>query len=180
MAHSVVDVVIHQYAFHLDYAHTLVADLDEKQMQTSAGPGHENHPAFTLGHLCIASAMICEDLGLERDLPAGWAELFERAGPADRQLPQAQSVFPSKQALLDELVRQHERVVAALRDADLTAFDGAMKWWLDRWMPSGLEAIVFLCTSHEAMHLGQLAAWRRAMGLPAAMAQMGGPRRAGS
>ncbi|MHC5109418.1 MAG: DinB family protein [Planctomycetota bacterium] len=173
MAQSVIEIVTRQYSFHLDYARQLVADLDESQMQAVPGIGHENHPTFVLGHLCIASAMICEELGLEREQPAGWGELYDRAGPRDRRIPSIQADAPSKIELLDELARQHGRVEAALPRADFTALGVSTQWMLDQWMPTKLDAIVFLCTSHEAMHLGQLAAWRRAMGFPAAMAQMG-------
>ena len=87
---------LHQYAFNLEYARRLVGDVPAGLMCTSGGVGLENHPAFTIGHLVTGSSLGCALLGLDRDAPAGWAELFERKGPADRRLPEADaSRYPS-------------------------------------------------------------------------------------
>ena len=46
------------------------------------------------------------DLGLERDLPDGWRELFERRGPGDPRLPDPQrDRYPPMNELLDEVRR---------------------------------------------------------------------------
>ena len=39
-------------------------------------------------------------------------------------------------------------------------------------MPTLGDAVVFFAVSHEAMHLAQVAAWRRARGLPSALASV--------
>lgn len=164
------DPILDEYAFNLEYARRLVADVPDDWMARSAGPGHENHPAFTLGHLVIGSAIAAEILGLDRDVPSGWAELFERQGPGDRRLPsEVAGVYPPKHELLAALTRQHERVAAGVRKADAAVLETPFEWRLDEWMPTMGGVLAFLCTAHEAMHLGQLAAWRRAMGLPAAL-----------
>jgi hypothetical protein len=161
------------YAFNLVYAAKLVADLDAAQMVAVPGRGHENHPAFTLGHLCVAAAMVAEDSGAGRDLPGGWTELFERRGPSDRRLPDADAGgYPPKRALLAELERQHGRALAGLDRAGSERLAARAQWRLDLWLPTELDAAMFMCVTHEALHLGQLAAWRRAMGLPAAMAAL--------
>lgn len=167
------DLLERAYAFNLDYARQLVADLDPQQMTHVPGPGHENHPTFTLGHLCTGAALAAAWLGVPRDLPEGWDVLFERRGPSDRRLPDDGAEWPSKEALLAELARQHARVIAALRAAPPAKLAKLAEWRLDAWMPRMLDGLGFLLVGHEMMHLGQLAAWRRAMQLPAAMAQMG-------
>ncbi|UCG16922.1 MAG: DinB family protein [Phycisphaerales bacterium] len=165
------DPILDEYAFNLVYARRLVADVPDEWMARSAGPGHENHPAFALGHLVIASAIAAEILGLDRDVPPGWAELFERQGPGDRRFPsEVAEAYPPKHELLAALMRQHERVTAGIRNADPTTLETPFKWRLNEWMPTTGGVLTFLCTAHEALHLGQLAAWRRAMGLPAALA----------
>ncbi len=162
--------VLNEYAFNLDYAGLLVADVPDELMCRSGGAGHENHPAFTLGHLVIGSAIAAEILGLERGVPDGWAELFERQGPTDRRLPPDDpGLYPPKGELLEELGRQHKRVAAAIKAADAATLDRPHEWRMDRWMPNVAGVLTFLCTAHEAMHIGQLAAWRRAMGLPSAL-----------
>ena len=95
---------IRLYAWNLKYARALVADLSADQCTESGGAGLENHPAWTIGHLVSASDMLAEDLGLERDLPEGWRELFERRGPGDPRLPNAErNKYPSMAELLSEL-----------------------------------------------------------------------------
>jgi uncharacterized damage-inducible protein DinB len=38
-----------------------------------------------------------------------------------------------------------------------------------KYFPTVGDQMVFMMTAHEMDHLGQMAAWRRAMGLPPAM-----------
>ncbi len=158
------------------YAHQLTADLTPEQMVLSGGKGHENHPAFTLGHLVTAADMAAQDLGLASEMPEGWAELFGRRGPADRRLPPIGSslnAYPSREALLAELHRQHGRILSALVTLPAGRLnDRAEPWMLQAYFPTVGETLLFMTAVHAATHLGQLAAWRRALGLPAAMAKM--------
>ena len=163
--------VLQEYAFNLAYARLLVADVSQEAMCQSGGAGLENHPAFTIGHLVTGSSQGCAVLGLDRDEPDGWAELFERKGPGDRRLPESDaSKYPGRDELIAELARQHERLTAAIHAASEAQLDTPCSWQFDNWMPNVRGVLTFLCTGHEALHLGQLAAWRRAMGLPAALA----------
>jgi len=167
---------IRLYAWNLKYAHVLVADLSQAQCTQSCGPGHENHPAWTIGHLVTGSDILAEDLGLERQSPDGWRELFERRGPGDPRLPTLErSAYPPMNVLLAEFERQHVRVenawramLAAAHSAD-SILTAPLAWRFDDALPTLSDAVVFLAVSHEAMHLGQLAAWRRACGLPSAL-----------
>jgi uncharacterized damage-inducible protein DinB len=120
--------------------------------------------------------MLAEDLGLERDLSEEWRELFERRGPGDPRLPDpARDAYPPMETLLAELERQHSRVERAWRDklanggASGTELEASIDWRFGDALPTLSDATVFLAVSHEAMHLGQLAAWRRARGLPSAL-----------
>ena len=164
---------IRLYAWNLGYAMALVGDLSVAQCTESAGPGFENHPAWTIGHLVTGSDILAEDLGLERDLPEGWKELFERRGPGDPRLPDPDpAAYPPMEELLAELGRQHSRVEQAWREKLTedgpggTGLEAPIKWRFCEALPTLGDATVFLAVSHEAMHLGQLAAWRRAQGLP--------------
>ncbi|MBK8913287.1 MAG: DinB family protein [Phycisphaerales bacterium] len=159
--------------FHLEYARRLVGDLSREQMTAVPGPGHENHPAFTIGHLVTGLDMIAQDLGHASDLPAGWDDLFLRRGPADRRLPPTIAPFPSCADLLGEFERQTVRVAESLNEIDNAWLSARSEpWKLSEYLPSNLDGVLFMVCAHQAMHLGQLASWRRAMNLPAAMAQM--------
>jgi transposase-like protein len=164
------------YAWNLRYARALVADLSPAQWTEAGGPGLENHPAWTIGHLVTGSDILAEDLGLERDLPEGWRELFERRGPGDPRLPDPErEAYPPMEALLAELERQHGRVERAWRQkleegsADGGELERPLEWRFGDALPTLGDTVVFLAVSHEAMHLGQLAAWRRARGLPSGL-----------
>jgi len=162
---------IRLYAWNLQYAKALVKDLSEEQYTESGGPGLENHPAWTIGHLVTGSDMLAEDLGLERDVPEDWRELFERRGPGDPRLPDAErDAYPPMPALLAELGRQHVRVERVWREKLAEGgLDVPLEWRFGDALPTLRDAVGFFAVNHEAMHLGQLAAWRRARGLPSAL-----------
>ncbi len=46
-----IEPLLANYSLNLRYAQVLVEDLADGDMTCSGGPGLENHPAFTLGHL---------------------------------------------------------------------------------------------------------------------------------
>jgi hypothetical protein len=158
------------YAWNLRYAEALVADLGAEQWARSGGPGLENHPAWTIGHLVTGADLVAQDLGLPSDLPDGWAELFLRRGPGDPRMPEGDpAAYPSGEDLLRELRRQHERVDRAWRSTAAERWATEEDWAFGRDLPTLADATVFMAATHEALHLGQLAAWRRAMGLPSAL-----------
>lgn len=164
---------IRQYDFNLAYAQALVADLSPAQMTTVPAKGFENHAAFTLGHLVTGSALCAKYLGGAYELPDGWSDLFLRRGPGDPRMPlEDVKAYPSREALLKELERQHELVKELLLVADAAVLEGAFKWRFSERMPRLIDAVTFLCVNHEAMHLGQLAGWRRALGLESALGGM--------
>ncbi len=167
---NTIESILLQYDFNLSFAKKLVEDLDKVQMTTSPYPGFENHPAFTLGHLVTGSAMMAEDLGGTYDIPEGWKELFQRNGPGDPRMPSGDlNSYPEKNVLLNELEKQHEIVKEILRNIDEKKLNESVKWRFDKFFPSLLDLTFFICVNHEAMHLGQLSAWRRAMKLPTAL-----------
>ncbi len=168
-----IDHIIRQYDFNLLYAKALVADLSETQMTMMPSKGLENHAAWTLGHLVTGSAMTAEDLGATFEIPENWEELFLRKGPGDPRKPDPDpSKYPSKKELLQELEKQHNKVKIYLSKIDLTQLEKPLKWRFGDQMPTLLDVVTFMCINHEAMHLGQLAGWRRALGMPSALAEI--------
>lgn len=165
--------IIHQYDFNLRYAEALVADLSSAQMTQVPAKGFENHAAFTLGHLVSGSALTARNLGGVMEMRDGWRELFLRRGPGDPNLPTSDvERYPSKSELLSELSRQHELVKELLLKATPEVLEAPFKWRFSSYMPRFLDMLHFMCVNHEAMHLGQLAGWRRALGLPSALAEL--------
>jgi uncharacterized damage-inducible protein DinB len=155
--------VLHTYGMNLGFAKRLVGDLSDDQM--CAQPhGVVNHPTWSLGHLAVAADAAGGVLGLISELPAGWAETFKTGGTPspDKRL------FPRKDEVLGVLEAQHARVARALSDADPAALARPHPNEKRRsHFPTVGDFAIFLMTAHEMDHLGQIAAWRRAMGLGA-------------
>jgi hypothetical protein len=165
--------IIAAFAWNLRYAEALVADLTDETWCESAGPGLENHAAWTLGHLISGADILAEDLGLEREMNLRWRELFERRGPGDPRLPDPDPAsYPSIADVMAEFRHQHERVAHQWRTLPEDKLAAPLEWRFDGEFPTTGGAALFLAVTHEAMHLGQLAAWRRARGLPSALARM--------
>lgn len=169
---SMVNTIIKQFDFNLAFANKLVEDVSEEQMTVIPSQGLENHPAFTLGHLASGSAMTVEDLGGDFILPDGWKDFFLRKGPGDPRQPLLEEKYPLKNELLVELEKQHNKVKSHLLAATPEQLAASVQWRFGRFMPTLLDAVLFMCVSHEAMHLSQLSAWRRAMGLPTALGNL--------
>lgn len=167
-----VEPIIKQFDFNLAFANKLVEDVGEEQMTVIPSKGLENHPAFTLGHLASGSAMMVEDLGGEFILPEGWRELFLRKGPGDPRQPLLDEKYPLKNELLVELEKQHNEVKSLLLVVTSEQLAAPIQWRFGRFMPTLLDAVLFMCVNHEAMHLSQLSAWRRAMNLPTALGNL--------
>jgi len=166
------------FAWNLLYAEALVCDLTGDQWTRPGGPGLENHPAWTLGHLVTGANLTAQDLGLPSELPDGWAELFQRRGPGDPRLPASDAAYPTRDEVLAELRRQHDRVEGACRALEAEHWARTDDWAFGRDLPTLADSTLFMAISHEAMHLGQLAAWRRGQGLPSAMLALAKRRRA--
>ena len=165
--------IIHQLDFNLAYANKLVEDVDDSQMTIKPGPGLDNHPAFTLGHLATAYCNLMNNLTGEFILADGFKEIFLRKGPGDPTLPEADAgAYPSKKELLAELKKQHNRLIDYLLRMDPKKLNADFEWRFSSFFPTYLDRIMFLCVNHYAMHLGQLAAWRRAMNLPSALGEL--------
>lgn len=155
------DHVVYLYGFNLNYAERLVGDVPPEQMADQPG-GVINHPAWSLGHLVVSANHLGQLLGLESALPDGWDQTFATGGvpSSDR------AAFPAKEELLDALRTQHARNAEAFRALDPARFqDPHPNEGARRYFPTVGDVVVFMMTSHEMDHLGQIAAWRRAKGL---------------
>ena len=158
------DHVAYLYGFNLSNAEKLVNDVSPEQMAQQPG-GVINHPAWSLGHLVVSADHLGQLLGLESSLPEGWDKTFATGG-----VPSANGAdYPSKEEILDALKTQHARNTEAFKQADVSTFSNPHPNEKTRaYFPTIGDMVIFMMTSHEMDHLGQIAAWRRAMGLGSA------------
>ena len=162
--------VVFVYGINLKFAKGLVADLTAEQM-CQQPHGVVNHPAWSLGHLAASKVGLLRLLGHDASLPVSWGEDWAGALPGAGGIPSSDpSGFPSKDELVSTFESLHDRVTTAVKAADAATLatpyphEGVRKYF-----PTIGDHVVFLMTSHEMDHLGQLAAWRRAMGLGPAL-----------
>ena len=158
------DHVAFVYGFNLMYAETLVKDLSAEQMVEQPN-GVINHPAWSLGHLVVSANSLGSTLGLESSLPEGWDKTFATGGTPSSDV----SAYPSKDEILSALREQHSRNTEAMKNADPESWAKPHPNEKTRtYFPTVGDMVTFLMTGHEMDHIGQIAAWRRAMGLGSA------------
>jgi hypothetical protein len=143
---------------------TLAAVLNVPEEYMALQPaGARNHPAWTLGHLLFVEAQGARALGLDPELPEGWAG---RYAPGSTPTS-ARAAYAPKQELLERL--------GGLRIALLDRFASMPDASLDRPTPAVVSPFLGHCATigdvllylawHEGYHNGQLAVWRHAAGL---------------
>jgi Protein of unknown function (DUF664). len=154
--------LLRSWANQRDYAQKLVADLSDEDMVSQPVPGVVmNHPAWTLGHLAAYPPVLTAML-------LGQPFTDPMHSPYGRGSMPKESGYPPKAQLLAEFLDGHDRLAAAVEAAPESAWSAPIP--LARWeqrFPEVADAVIYLMLSHEATHLGQISAWRRAGGRPA-------------
>jgi hypothetical protein len=152
----------------LEYAERLVADIPAEIFAHIPHP-QMNHPAFCIGHLSLYPnrlfAMLNRtELVVEK---AGFPELFQ-AGVA---CVEQDGRYPHKDVIVAYYLERYRKMSEILPNVDENAFakpnpvEGKMR----ERMPLVGMAVNFLLNNHNMMHLGQVSAWRRAVGLGPAL-----------
>jgi hypothetical protein len=148
--------------FLIRYCQRLIADIAGERLTEQPCAG-VNHPAWILGHPALTADGSLARLGAPKTLPAEWATLF---GPGSK--PSASpSAYPSK----DELLGAVEQRYQELRQRAASASEEQLSQPTTNprareALPTAREMLAFVLTGHMGVHLGQLSAWRRMIGLP--------------
>lgn len=145
------------------YCRRLVEDLAPDQWLAQPVPGRVmNHPAWITSHLNVYAPIMA---ALCRREPFD-DPLDHRHGQKSKASLDPRE-YAAPELLLAEYGRLHDEAQNALESADDDVF--AEPNPLERWRsvhPLVGDMLVTLMVKHESGHLGQLSAWRRAMGLP--------------
>ena len=157
------NMAVFLYEANLGYAKRLVADLSDDQMVAQPIAGRElNHPAFMLGHLAFVADFGCSLLGHEMTSTPKFKETYSSAAK-----PQGdRTVYLAKADTLAVYEENHARLAAAAVAATPEILHGLPPERMRSRFPTVAHTILHMLTNHEAVHLGQLSAWRRALGLP--------------
>lgn len=148
----------------LSNAERLLKDIPADRFAFMPHP-NMNHPAFCIGHLSLYPNRVFNLVG-RKDLVVekpGYAELFQAGVPCVNE----QKKYPARDELVKHYFDRHRAVGELLpnipEETWLTEnpFEGRFR---DLFPTVGL-AVNFLMGSHQMVHLGQISAWRRAIGL---------------
>ena len=153
---------LHVNRFLVGVGQHLVNELADERLTEQPLPG-VNHPTWILGHLALIADIVGESCGGTRTLPAEWGTLFGQG----TQPSSARGGYPSRSELLrafeESYRRLREQVAAA--GPDLLAQPPTSPRARAAF-PTFKELATFILTGHVGVHLGQLSAWRRMIGLP--------------
>ncbi len=153
--------LIFNHRFNLQFAEMLLEAVPEERICQQPGT-LKNHAAWILGHIAKSCDFAATQFDVASTFPPEWNDLFQRGSQplSDRDL------YPTKAALLTELRRQHEKLDALVEKMDDKVLARPLADEVRRQLfPTEGDFLVFVMVVHEAMHLGQLSAWRRALGL---------------
>lgn len=156
-----IEPVLHSFTYSLGYLREQVEGISAEYMVRQPA-GEPNHPAWTIGHLVFIAQAIGGVAGLKPWLDEGWVKVF---GPGST--PGADA-YPPKEELLAALADAEERLTAAIRGLDEATLDQPFPdpAFLAVF-PTIRHAFTQVLVGHTSFHVGQMAVWRRAMGLPA-------------
>ncbi len=148
----------------LGYADMLLQGVSAEQFARKPEGIDTNSPAFIFGHLAIYPDKVLERIG-RADLAKPneqFIKLFE-AGEPCLDDPNA---YPSMDEIMGFFRERHAVLLETLAETDPEVFEkpNPNEEARDRFPTLG-HIITFLLTSHIMMHMGQLSAWRRCVGL---------------
>jgi hypothetical protein len=155
----------------MGYAQALLAGVTpEIFARCPEGQGEMNHPAFLYGHLALYPDRALPMMGRpELAQPReGYEELF---GPRARnQDDPGGAIYPPMDEIVGYFTERHETLKAALaRTGDEVMSSETPDEKMRQTFPTVGSGVSFLIGGHLMMHLGQVSAWRRVMGLGPAM-----------
>lgn len=157
------------------YGERLMTGVTPEMFARFARPGgvvvKSNHPAFVFGHLSLYPARVMQNLQVAAGAtayPANYEGLF-KAG-VECQDDANGTVYPSMKTLMTFFSEGYKIAIAAVESAseEVFALPNPVEGRSREMFPTVGAAVTFYLIGHVQMHLGQISAWRRAMGLPAA------------
>jgi len=169
---SLATAILGQTGPMLAYAEGLLKDVTPQTFARKPygkdGVIDTNHPAFCFGHLATYPEKICQLAGIEDAgiaAPAGYAELFD-AGK-DCLDDTDGTIYPPMGEITAAFFDSYKTAIdkiGGLSNDHLAAGHGMDSEFGEKF---GSRAAIagFILSAHPFMHIGQISAWRRCMGL---------------
>jgi len=154
-------LILDQFAFQRRYISVLVDDIPDKKMAVQPG-GVVNHPAWQLGHLAAVHDFFTKALTGQTTLGEDWSKKF---GPGSAPSSNRDD-YPCKAELLGVFEERRQALACAFEQAaDDTFAKPNPNARFAKILPTVGHLMQFGMLFHESTHLGQLASWRKAMGM---------------
>lgn len=156
------NTVLHSLAYGLDFLRTQVADVSPADMVRQPA-GLPNHPAWVIGHLTLTCQQVAEVLGLPPWLAHHYAG---RYGTGSRPVADP-SAYEAKTEALAALADAQARLTDVVSTLDRRRLDEPFPdpAYAEAF-PSIGHFLTQVLAGHTAYHVGQVGAWRKALGLP--------------
>jgi len=155
------NMVIHSFAYCLDYLREQVADVGPSAMVAQPN-GIQNHPAWVIGHLTYSCQAIGGEMGLVPWLPEDSAKKF---GTGSEPIPDA-AAYKDKSELLLMLSDAQTRIENAVNQLSDSQLEQPLPDQRFRSiLPTVRHALTQVLVAHTAYHIGQMNFWRQAMKL---------------
>lgn len=153
------------------YADRLLAGIPAQQFARKPIVGgttiHTNHPAWVYGHLATYPAKMAAMVGMDASrviAPAGFEEIF-KDGTECKDDPTG-TIYPAMPAITAAFFQTHDALyetLGGIDDAKLLAETPDEK--ARARFPRTGSRLLFMVNNHVMMHMGQVSAWRRCVGL---------------
>lgn len=144
----------------VEFVRKSVEDLSAEQMVLQP-PGAPNHAMWTLGHIIFSCQGMAVELGAEPWLADDWESTF---GYGSEPSPD-RSCYLTKAEMLRFLDDSASRLCDSIRMANESLLGKTVP---DETLPTMGHMLLHVVAAHTGYHAGQLAVWRRAIGMPSA------------
>ena len=155
----------------LGYGERLLTGISPEQFGRLAQIGDtsidSNHPAFIFGHLSLYACNVMDHLGVDSTAHQP-NEPFKTAFSKDAvcQDDPNNTIYPAMDEVTDAFFSGYKAAIDALQNASDDVFREANpNEAMSGKFPTKGALLGFYVGGHIMMHIGQLSAWRRAMGL---------------
>ena len=158
----------------IGYARSLLNDVPADKFARFATFGDQtitsNHPAFIYGHLSLYGTRIAQQLNAAGHVvPNGYVELFSKDAQCVDD-PEG-DIYPSMDEITEHFFASYEAAAIAIPTAtgETYAQPNPGSGPIVKRFPTLGSMHNFFVGGHFMMHMGQMSAWRRMMGLGSAM-----------
>jgi hypothetical protein len=170
MSRSLGNVIGDSLQLSLGYAERLLKDVTADQFGRLAAVGEQriesNHGAFIYGHLSLYAPRILEQLGQSTlQIPEGFDEVFSK--DASCQDDPEGTIYPAMDQVTQFFFDGYNAALEALRAADDAVLQqpNPAGGRMTELFPTMGSMQNFYVGGHMMLHMGQMSAWRRMLGL---------------